>query len=163
MSSDRSGGKDRSGGSFQLFNPKLDVEMVFILQVDRCMDVGRAITSTGSTDTMRTIYVENVLNLDSFVFPLLTADEDIDWSSYIEEREKLVSDWPISVVDQESRCRKLFMLTIRLWRKQRLFKVRRYGYFGARWKKGLKVDLEEMRKAEEEEGTESQDEEGGDQ
>lgn len=98
------------------------------------------------------IYTALIINLDTFVYSLLTADEDHDWGDYETKRAKIKLAWPIAGAKPDmEQVRQLYSLTIKVLSRERLFKMRRWIYFGEGWKRDVKLNLRELEKEEDEE------------
>lgn len=144
----------------KLFTPQaLDVEQIVLHLIDEIGLSALRVQSVGDASQANTVFTMLVLNLDSFVFNLLISDESKDWDDYVAERKRIVDNWPLdhsggrdpSIGQKEAAAaRTLYGLTIRTWAFQRLFKLRRFSYFGVGWKKDQQPDEAKLEAADEE-------------
>lgn len=145
-----------AGVKDKLFNPTIDIEQVVLDWIHTIGNSATMVATVGDATQANTVFTMGVLNLDSFISALLTSDENRDWTEYLEKRAKIIKDWPTNPMEAASRARKLYELSVATWAKQRLFKVRRYTYFGEGWRKSQKMEplIATMQEEEQKEGLE---------
>lgn len=153
-------GGSQNQGRDKLFNPAIDIEQVVLDWIHNIGNSAIFIQGQGDAKQANTIFTMGVLNLDAFVHSLLTSDSRKNWGAYNKKRDDILGNWPAEDQTKSAqRARKLFELTITIWAEQKLFKVRRYGYYGEGWEKAkaAALDIEAMQDEEEKESVESDD------
>ena len=137
----------------KLFTAKsLDIEQIILNSVDQIMLSPLKVAELGDAIKVNRMTEGLVLNLDAFVSRILLAEEGFEDSAYQKARIAIVEKWPKEGNPNMELVRDLFKLTIEELQKRRLFKMRRYTYFGMGWKKTQKLNLEAMQKQDETEG-----------
>lgn len=152
----------------KLFTPQsLDVEQIVLNLINELGLSAIRVQTVGDATQANTVFTMLALNLDSFVFSLLTSDKTKDWDEYIKERDAITSRWPEKkigsndndhIYQQARQARKLYELTVKTWANQRLFKVRRFSYFGVGWKESQIPDISKLERVDEEQEEQDTDE-----
>lgn len=137
----------------KLFSAKaLDIEQIILSTVDQIMLSPLKVAELGDAVKVNRMTEGLVLNLDAFVSRILLAESGFEDSPYQKERVEIIEKWPVEGAPNMELVRDLFKLTIEELQKRRLFKMRRYTYFGMGWRNSQKLDLEKMQKQDEIEG-----------
>ena len=147
--------KNNDNSSGKLFNPVfLDVEQIVLHLIDGITLAPLKVSIVGDATQANVAFTFLCWNLDSFVYPLLTSDETIDWDGYKKERKGIIDrlDKAPDARAQAQIARELFELTVKVWNTQRLFKLKRQSYFGMRWKKTDVFEMKKLQAIDEEEG-----------
>ncbi len=142
----------------RLFRPQaLDIEQIMLHMIDEIGLSAVKVAQLGDATQANTVFIMLVLNLDNFIFPILTADGSRNWDDYKKERKSIYDTWPdkTSAINE---ARQLYKLSISILAKQRLFKVKRYSSFGIGWQQGHQIDMENLNK--EDEGQDEEIDEG---
>jgi hypothetical protein len=155
-----SSGINRGGQGYveKLFPAKfLDVEQIILNLIDKAGQSALMVNDVGDMTKTNAVFESLVLNLDAFVKALFTSDSTRDWSEYLDERKKIIGEWP----DEPKRpnvalVRRLYSLTIYTVAKQRLFRMKRQVYFGVAWKLKQEANLQKLQEEEEKEGEEEE-------
>ena len=137
----------------KLFAAKsLDIEQIILTAINEIMVAPLKIAELGDIAKVNAMMEGLVLNLDAFVSRILLTEEHFADSKYQKDRTKIIETWPTDSKPNMNLVRDLFKLTVEALQERRLFKVKRYSYFGMGWKKTQKINLEEMQKQDELEG-----------
>ena len=116
----------------KLFMPQQDVESVILNLITEIGMSALKVKDVGDAGQAQTVFIMSVMNLDNFVYPLLTSHSEFDWGDYTEKRDSIVNE-----IGENSptlgQARNLYKLTIEVLSKHRLFKMRRQTYFGIGW------------------------------
>lgn len=133
------------------------MEQIILHLIDEIGLSAIKVAQFGDATLANATFVSLVLNLDNFLFPILTSDGSKDWDDYKQERNVIYKKWPekTSAVNE---ARELYKLCVSILAKQRLFKVKRYSSFGIGWQQGQRVDMEKLNK--EDEGQDEEIDEG---
>jgi hypothetical protein len=151
-------GQESNQSSFRqkLFKPQfLDIEQIILHMIEAISLSALLVKDVGDAKQANAAFTALVLNLDSFVFPLLTAEDQINWTKYITDRKMITDKWKITQDAGESpsnSARELYKLTVETLARQRLFKVRRMVYFGVGWYRGQQINMNELVGMEEKDG-----------
>ncbi len=152
----------RSTTKDKLFAAKsLDIEQIILTTVEQIMLSPLKVAEIGDATKVNRMTEGLVLNLDAFVSRILLAEEGFEDSPYQKERVDIINGWPVEGPPNMEKVRDLFKLTIEEIQKRRLFKMRRYTFFGVGFKKWQKVNLEEIEKQDELEGEPGEEAEPG--
>jgi hypothetical protein len=142
----------------------LDLEQIVLSAVNEIILAHSRVAQLGDASQANVIYTGLVLNLDAFVRPLIHqyvhSKATKQW--YETKRVEIAKRWPIggdnpNLVD----VRSLFSLTIEVLARERVFKMRRWTFFGEGWKEGQQVDVDTMVQEDEREGPEELDTDPG--
>ena len=136
----------------RLFKPQaLDMEQIVLHLIEAINLSAIMVKDVGNASQANSVFTALVLNLDSFVYPILSS-EGREFGDYEDRRKQIKDTWDKSSDEGSSpysSARKLYMLTVETLAKERLFKVRRLVYFGYGWKVGQNVKVEKLLEEEE--------------
>ena len=88
----------------RLFRPQaLDIEQIILHLIDEIGLSAVKVAQLGDAKQANTVFIMLVLNLDNFLYPILTADDSKEWSEYRKKRKAIYDKWPESNPINEAR------------------------------------------------------------
>lgn len=136
----------------------LDVEQILLETIEQIMLAPLKIAELGDATKANAVMEGLVLNLDAFFSRVVLSEEGRDTAEYQRQRNSLIEQWGVSAEMRKAptieTVRDLFKVTVEEMARERLFRTRRYVYFGFHWKQGKQVKLDELEKLEADEEAE---------
>lgn len=141
----------------KMFSAKfLDVEQIVLNLINEINLAPIKAGELGDFTKANSVMQGMVLNLDAFVSTVLAAGSGSDLTAYFEKRGGIVDRWNAGLPKDPSMetVRELYKVNLEVLASERLFKMRRYTYFGFHWKRGMQANLDRLQEEEQVEGEE---------
>lgn len=131
----------------KLFAPRaLDVETIILETIEKIQLAPLMIAELGDATKTNAVQQGLILNLDSLVKTVLTANRSTAFlEDYMKRRTSLLSSWPTGYANPPmEKVDELYRLTLEAIAKERLFKMRHHVAFAVGFLAGQQPDLEKM-------------------